>query len=114
MGTWIQDAMSQPVELDSIFIVPQGADYPKAENNFFKNFWFKLKQFVLSFGEDYQSFASEITDQDYAENNVVTVWMTNGREQSQILQKLTEQYLHRKPVLKSMFSLLPLPLCFRR
>lgn len=92
MGTWIQDAMSQPVELDSIFIIPQGADYPKAENNFFKNFWFKLKQFVLSFGEDYQSFASEITDQDYEENNVVTVWMTNGREQSQILQKLTEQY----------------------
>ncbi len=92
MGTWIQNAMSQPVELDSIYIVPEGGEYPSDGNNFFKNFWFKVKQFVLSFGEDYQSFASEITEEDYANNNVVTVWMTNGREQSQIMQRLTEQY----------------------
>ncbi len=92
LGTWIQGIMSQPLALDRIYFVPQGKELPDSGDKWFKNIWFKIKMFVLSFSEDYQSFATEITPEDYENGKVVSVWMTNGREQSQILQKLTEQY----------------------
>jgi len=92
LGTWIQGIMAQPLEIDRIYFVPQGNEIPHSGDNWFKNIWFKIKMFVLSFAEDYQSFATEITPEDYENGKVVSVWMTNGREQSQIMQKLTEQY----------------------
>ncbi len=92
LGTWIQSITSQPLTFDRIYIIPKGKEIPSAENSFFANIWFSIKKFILSFGEDYQSFASEITEEDYKKGNVVSVWMTSGREQSQIMQRLTEQY----------------------
>ncbi len=92
LGTWLQSVTAQPLSLDRICLIPAGSDIPAGGDSFFKNLWFKIRKFLLSFGEDYQSFASEITEQDRKSGNVVTVWMTSGREQSQILQKLTEQH----------------------
>ncbi|MBR7071292.1 MAG: extracellular solute-binding protein [Clostridia bacterium] len=91
LGTWLQGIMIQPMDIDRIYFVPQGSKVPHAGDSFFRNLWFKIKVFVLSYFADYQSFATEISEEDYANNNVVTVWMINGREQSQIMQKLTEQ-----------------------
>ncbi len=92
LGTWIQGIMAQPLDVDRIYIVPKGTDIPDDGDNWFKNLWFKIKMFVLSFTQDYQSFATEITEEDYKNDKVISVWMTNGREQSQIMQKLAEQY----------------------
>ncbi len=92
LGTWIQGIMAQPMDVDRIYIVPKGKETPDSGDNWFKNLWFKIKMFFLSFAEDYQSFATEITEEDYENGKVISVWMTNGREQSQIMQKLTEQY----------------------
>lgn len=92
LGTWIQNITAQPLTVDRIYIVPDNSVVPSGNNSFFSNLWFKIKKFILSFGEDYQSFASEITEEDYKNGNVVSVWMTTGREQSQIMQRLTEQY----------------------
>lgn len=100
LGTWIQGIMAQPLDVDRIYVVPKGVNVPDDGDNWFSNIWFKLKMFFLSFTEDYQSFATEITEEDYKKGNVVSVWMTNGREQSQIMQKLTEQYFTPETGLK--------------
>lgn len=92
LGTWIQTVTAQPLDIDRIYFIPKGQKIPDSGDNWLNNFWFKIKMFVLSFTEDYQSFATEISDEDYKNGNVVSVWMTNGREQSQIMQRLTEQY----------------------
>jgi len=92
LGTWIQEIMAQPLDIDRIYFVPAEKAVPDAEASFFADLWFSIKRFFLSFFEDYQSFASDISEEDYKNGNVVTVWMSNGREQSQIMQKLTEQY----------------------
>lgn len=100
LGTWLQEIMAQPLDMDRIYVVPVSKEVPGAGGSFFSNLLFKLMRFVLSFFEDYQSFATEITDQDYEDGNVITVWMTNGREQSQIMQRLTEQYFTPETGLK--------------
>ncbi len=105
LGTWIQGITAQPLDVDSIYIVPQNVETPDSGDSFFSNIWFKLKMFVLSFMEDYQSFATEITPEDYKNGKVVSVWMTNGREQCQIMQKLTEQYFTPKTGLKANVQL---------
>lgn len=105
LGTWIQGITAQPLDVDSIYIVPEKAKTPGSGDSFFTNIIFKIKMFVLSFLEDYQSFATEITPEDYKEGKVVSVWMTNGREQCQIMQKLTEQYFTPKTGLKANVQL---------
>ncbi|MCQ2448574.1 MAG: extracellular solute-binding protein [Clostridia bacterium] len=92
LGTWIQSIMVQPLDLDQLYISPADEKAPESSDSFFKNLWFKIKRFFLSFFQDYQSFAGDITEDDYKKGNVITVWMSNGREQCQIMQKLTEQY----------------------
>ena len=91
LGTWVQNCMEQPLSIDRIYLIPQNAKTPDSGEGFFSNMVFKLKQFVMSFTQDYQSFASDISEEDYKNNNVIKVWMTTGREQCQIMQKLTEQ-----------------------
>ena len=100
LGTWLQDVMAQPLDMDRIYVVAAENKEPGAGGSFFADLWFKIRRFILSFFEDYQSFATEITKEDYAEGNVITVWMTNGREQSQIMQRLTEQYFTPETGLK--------------
>lgn len=100
LGTWLQEIMAQPLDMDRIYLVPASREVPDGGDSFFANLLFKIRRFFLSFFEDYQSFASEITPQDYADGNVITVWMTNGREQSQIMQRLTEQFFTPETGLK--------------
>ena len=92
LGTWIQNITAQPLTFDRIYFVPEGKSVPSSGDNFFKNAWFGIQKFAVSFAQDYQSFASDITKEDYKNGNVVSVWMTSGREQCQIMQRLTEQY----------------------
>lgn len=92
LGTWVQSAAQQPLELDRLYFVPQGEEMPKADGSFWDSLVFQVKAFFLSFFEDYQSFSSSITPEDVAENRVIKVWMASGRDQCQALQQLADQY----------------------
>lgn len=92
MGTWLQNARQQPLEFDRIYFVPQGQELPSSGDGVFQNIVFQVKAFFLSFLEDYQSMGTNITQEDRESNNLVTVWMSTGREQSQIVQQLADQY----------------------
>ncbi len=100
LGTWLQNVMAQPLDVDRIYIVPAEKELPGSGDSFFANLIFQIKRFFLSFFEDYQSLASDITKQDYEDGKVITVWMTSGREQGQIMQRLTEQYFTPETGLK--------------
>lgn len=105
LGTWLQSIMVQPLDVDRIYVVPEQVKVPASGDHFFSNLVFKIKRFFLSFAENYQSFATEIKPEDYEQDKVVTVWMTTGREQAQIMQKLTEQYWTPQTGLKANVQL---------
>ncbi|MCI8332039.1 MAG: extracellular solute-binding protein [Clostridiales bacterium] len=88
LGTWIQTAMKQPLEIDYLQI--QGADagkkeLPKATENIFQAIGFELAQFGLSFTSDFNTLGAL---EDVPEEETVVVWTTSGRDQAQIIRTL--------------------------
>ena len=88
LGTWIQEANYQPLELDYIVVEPADVNVKKehrANDNFLQSIWFEIIQFVRSFYSDYNTLgAMEVV----ADENVVEVWTTLGRDQAQIIRNL--------------------------
>ena len=91
LGTWINSAKTQPLQVD--YIVVQGTDaaLPKAEAGFFASFWYQIKLFYHSFTTDYNSLGAT---SDEAKENAVEVWITTGaaagREEAQIIRNLAD------------------------
>lgn len=82
----------QPLELDCLYFVPAGTETPAANLGFFSNFSFGLKKFLSSFTGDYNSIGSA-GNWDQA---AVTVWAAIGRDQAQIISRLTEETFSSK------------------
>ncbi|MBQ7010373.1 MAG: extracellular solute-binding protein [Clostridia bacterium] len=86
LGTWLNDSRAQPVQFDYFLIVPEGAELPKARENFFEALWYELKLFVASFFVDYSNMgATSETAED-----AVEVWLTAGRDQSLVIRNMVD------------------------
>lgn len=83
-GTWINKQMGQPLEIDWLCL--SGADYslPRGEAGLLGLAGHYIKQFLSSFVIDY----SMVGVSGETANTSIRVWMTTGRDQSQILQQL--------------------------
>ncbi|MBR7133612.1 MAG: extracellular solute-binding protein [Clostridia bacterium] len=85
-GTWITSALSQPLDLDYIVVSSPEKELPKAQVNVFKKFTSWLTSFIASFVVDYDSIGN-MTENT---KKPITVWMTSGRDQMQILKVLIQ------------------------
>lgn len=83
-GTWINNAMQQPLEVDYIRIDKPGTTLGKGEAGVFSMLAHYFKQFLASFSTDYAS----VGQIEVEGNEAITVWMTSGRDQAQILKQL--------------------------
>ena len=97
LGTWLSTAKTQPLQLD--YLVVQGAglaaanpkeNLPRADGNFWQKFVHEMSSFIQSFFRDYNHMGAihEITDED----NTVQVWLAYGRDQSQVVRNLVNNY----------------------
>ena len=97
LGTWLSTAKTQPLQLD--YLVVQGAglaeqnpkEYlPKKDGNFWQKFVHEMSSFIQSFFRDYNHMGAiqEITSED----NTVQVWLAYGRDQSQVIRNLVNNY----------------------
>lgn len=90
LGTWLLSTMSQPLQLD--YIVIQSADndsLPKAKAGFFESLAHEIGSFFMSFFVDYNSMGST-TEYDPKDPNSIEVWITTGRDQSQIMRQMVD------------------------
>lgn len=84
LGTWVNTASTQPLELDSIELMPLNTKTPAAENNFLGIAWHYIRQFISSFFTDYNSVGAATVDI----NEKLVVWLgAVGRDQAQIIQQ---------------------------
>ncbi len=83
-GTWINNAMQQPLEVDYISIATPKTKLGRGEAGMFSMLAHYFKQFLASFSTNYSS----IGQADSKGNEQITVWMTSGRDQAQILKQL--------------------------
>lgn len=114
-GTWMNGLMSQPLELDWLLLAPKSTVLPKGEAGFFGTLIHYIKQFISSFFMDYSALGK--TANDTYES--ITVWMTSGRDQAQILrQRIASDFTAKNGIgadlqLVSAAALLPAALAGR-
>ncbi len=84
LGSLILTLGKQPLELDYIAFLPEGAKIPQAEAGFFADVDYSFKQFVSSFFEQY-SFVHANANQKATS---IKVWVSTGRDQAQIVKNL--------------------------
>ena len=91
LGTWINSAQTQPLQVDYIQVQGAEMEVPKAEAGFFASLWYQIKLFYYSFTTDYNSLGAT---SDEAKENAVEVWVTTGtnagREEAQIIRNLAD------------------------
>ena len=85
LGTWINDAKTQPLELDYFLVQPAEADIPAANAGFFKSIGFEIESFIRSFFTDYNSMGS---DAELTKGETVEAWLAYGRDQAQVIRNL--------------------------
>ncbi len=86
LSTWINDAKSQPLLLDYIQLTAPGTATPKAEKGFLATLGHHFRQFIGSFLMDYSAVGNVNTDREAEEK--ITVWLTTGRDQADIVSKM--------------------------
>ncbi len=87
LGTFLTDAMTQPLQLDYLMIQPADAEAPKGAAGFFRTLWHELKSFIQSFFRDYNSMGAMESANGAGET--INVWVPYGRDQANVLRNLS-------------------------
>ena len=90
LGTWINSAKTQPLQVDYAQLQSTENEIPKAEANGFQSFIYEIKLFWYSFFIDYNYIDSD----DAGHTESVVVWVTTsgtvGRDEAQIIRNLSD------------------------
>ena len=84
VSAWISSVSRQPLSLDYYTLWQTEAAPKKSRANWFDSALHAVRSFISSFGSSYTGFGTS------ASRKTVTLWYGGGREQSEILWKLTK------------------------
>lgn len=83
VSSWMQTYRGQALELDLIELTTADVEFTSTKKNFFKSLNFGFRSFIGSFFEDYNSLSEE-------GENSLTVWVSLGRDQAQVVKQLVD------------------------
>lgn len=88
LGTWMNQTMEQPVQIDYILVTSPDQEIPNAKPTALQTFTHEIKAFLASFTYDYTRVGDrgELGDTD----EVLRVWIGSGRDQAQVLKQMIE------------------------
>lgn len=87
---WLLSIQKQPLEMDYIVVAsPDTGDYT-ATANVFSRIRHEIFAFFGSFTQNYNALSTEEVDD--RSNTVITVWMSTGRDQAYVANRLIEEY----------------------
>lgn len=89
LGTWITNAHSQPLQLDSLYITSPETSIADKNNSFFDNFVHESKKLYYSFLIDYNSIGN--VAEDTKDSKTITVWIGTGRDQANVIKSLVDE-----------------------
>ena len=87
LGTWLNTASYVPLEIDYVSLSSVDGETRSPEASFFKNLFYGVNRFFSSFVVDYNAIGNA-TKIDKNDDKTITVWMTGGRDQFQVLRQL--------------------------
>ena len=88
-GTWITQVISQPLQIDRIFISSNAGEVKVDGNNFFSNLGNEMSRLFYSFVIDYNSLGS--AGEEGKENESITLWVGTGRDQANVIRALIDE-----------------------
>ena len=80
-SSWLLDLKYQPLTIDWLALMSPNGEMPQAESGFMISVKASLKRFLASFAGEYSYDFDE-------EKETVTVWISSGRDQTQILKNM--------------------------
>nr|WP_241211431.1 extracellular solute-binding protein [Amphibacillus jilinensis] len=105
LGTWIQTVREQPLTLDYLIVSSPDQEMPRAEATVFERLQHEVGAFVASYTEDYDSIGSTVENKDLEQS--ITVWLTTGRDQAQILKGLIDDTFTQETGISVNLRLVP-------
>ena len=88
-GTWITQVISQPLQIDRIFITSDAKSLKVSGDNFFSSFGNEMARLFNSFVIDYNSLGS--TGEEGKENETITLWVGTGRDQANVIRAMIDE-----------------------
>lgn len=85
IGTSINNLSESPLDIDYITVTGVNKKPKKIEGGFFKSIAHEVRSFIASFTVDYDSLGDV-----YEGEEAITVWITSGRDQSNVLKALVD------------------------
>ncbi len=85
VGTSIMNLALAPLDVDTVYVTGANKIPEPVKSGFFKDVAHTVRSFVASFTVDYNALGNV-----YDENEAVTVWITSGRDQSNVLKALVD------------------------
>ncbi|MDR0293994.1 MAG: extracellular solute-binding protein [Oscillospiraceae bacterium] len=91
-GTWLTQAIEQPLQLDTITFHQPGVK-PKAKNSsVFSRIGYEFQRLFYSFVIDYNQIGNVSDEKD---GNTVTLWIGSGRDQANVIKSLIDETFTR-------------------
>jgi ABC-type glycerol-3-phosphate transport system substrate-binding protein len=88
LGTWLQQAREQPLEIDSLYIASPQEKLPSAGMGFFSKLWHEVATFFYSFFIDYNQIGNVAETKD---QRTITVWVGSGRDQADTIKAMIDE-----------------------
>ncbi len=88
-GTWITQVISQPLQIDRLFITSSASDIKIENNGVLSNITNEMKRLGYSFTIDYNSLGS--TGEEDSDNPTITLWIGTGRDQANVIRALIDE-----------------------
>lgn len=88
LGTILNDLRELPLMIDYILVHTPDVKIGKANEGFFRGLWDDIVSFFLSFFIDYTSISSTVDNKEA--DRTIEVWMTQGRDQANVIRNLID------------------------
>ena len=85
VGTSIMNLAEAPLDIDLITVTGANKQPEEIKTGFFKSAGHSIRSFIASFTVDYDALGNVYEDEE-----AVTVWITSGRDQSNVLKALVD------------------------
>lgn len=102
LGTWLLTVREQPLTLDYLVVYAPGQKLPRAEATIWEKIRHEIGSLIASYTEDYDSIGN-IGGGDRS----ITVWVTTGRDQAQVLKGLIDDYFTPETNISVKLRLVP-------
>jgi len=88
LGTWMNQTMEQPLQIDFIVIASPDQKLPNAKPTFWQSLKHEITAFISSFTYDYTRIGDKGQFKD--EDKVLRVWIGSGRDQALVIKQMIE------------------------